>query len=801
MFIVESSKIEKFSLKKYGLQILKTASILLLLSACSVSDGKNSDDIVTLPEIGDQVDSINAVSANDEKKVGYSRGVMPSDIGFDLWWRFVGSDELEMLIDRAVVNSQTLQISAQRVVQAKALSIQADASSLPDVNAKAGYSINAPKSGVDSTAKGGSPKANSGTYNIGLDATYTVDLWGQRENLSRSSDLKLKQAIYQYDAELLNLVTELSKRYLEYLSLNDRIANAKESEQALASMLTSMEALYEQGDATAVEMQMQRSSVYNSKILLPSLLLQQKKLEHQIARLVGVAPGELALSNNGLSSVRLPADVRSISSSYILRRPDVRAIEAAMLAADADLHVARAALLPSLTLSSGVGFGSSNFDELFQPHTLMWNFISSLTATIFDGGKKEQQVKYSQAVRAELVESYVFTLYAGLQSAKDALASLEYSEDRLEIQRVSTEASKIAYEFGFESYQVGGIDFLTFLDSAHSYQKRKDELFVFDLEYYQSFVDFYSALGGGILYRGSDKPRYNQKTILSSQVIKRRSYTEGGWLDKAVRVERDDWLVRLSGVYDQFSVEAVLRDLPRRYSNLKPVKEILAEKIGFNKEDRNNGVSWYALSAIGFASKEEAVSWCDMLRKTQQRCIVYKMKDSFEVEGKFTLKAADGIHSLEHMYAINEEKKRSQEVGFEADNKKFNNKYGRVYSLLSINDNEAWLIGNSSYRVWKFSAGDQLHYSGNVRSVDKESVIVSFDGSDYLLKPIYYLEKVESNSAGSLVAKVRWGGRSGKVFFYRVGDKVYGNGTVEEINSNAVVINWKGYRISLALNQ
>lgn len=785
--------------------LLVLVPFFLLLSACGASGERNSDDIVTLPEVGDEIEMVQAIASSQQKNLATPKVVVPSDIGFDLWWRFVGSDELEMLVDRAVVNSQTLQIAAQRVVQAKASSIQAGASSLPELQASTGYTVSAPRGGLGSVAKGSSPKISDGAYNLDLDATYTVDLWGGRASLSQSADLKLKRAIYQYDAELLSLVTSLSKSYLTYLSLNDRIANAQESEQALASMLAAMEDLYARGDATVVELQMQRSSVFDSRILLPSLLLQRQKLEHQIARLVGVAPGELNLSGQGLSSIQFPADVRNISSNYILRRPDVRAIEAALFAAEADLDVARASLFPALTLSAGVGFGSSNFDELFQPHTLMWNFIAGLSATIFDGGRKEQQIKYSQAVRAEIVESYVFTVYGGLQKVKDALADLEYSEDKLQMQRVSTDASRIAYEFGFESYRVGGIDFLTFLDSMHTYQKRRDELFVYDLEYYQAFIDFYSALGGGIAYRGVGKeanPELNSANISAGAQVYQRNL---GWLPQPERVERDDWLVRLSGVYDRFSVEAMLRDLSRRYTDLSPVKELFAERIGFSQSEHESGEAWYAISATGFSSRDAAVSWCDKLRKTQQRCVIYQAEDSFEVEGRFTLQDAINEGQKQRLAALAAVRKPAASQPVQAANPlnidKTKEEHGRAYSLLNTEDGKAWLIGNNSYRVWQFSTGDALHYSGQVKSIDGQHVVVSFDGRDYLLKPIYYLEAIEASQTSEPVAKLRWGGRSGKVFYYKVGDKVYGNGVVEAISKQAIVINWKGFLVSLMLDQ
>ncbi len=776
--------------------------IALGLAACSSAPPEDelSKDIVTVPEIGDQVPSVTN-TAKFAPKTPTIRA--PDDIAFNLWWRYTGNKELEILIDRAITNSQVLQIAAQRVVQAKARFVQAGAQNMPTVTAQTGYSIETPTDGLGSVPVGVTP-TGKGEFEVGLTGSYTLDLWGQRKSLAQSADLKLKQAVFQYDAQLLDLISQLSKNYFEYLSLNDRIRNTKETEKALTSMLLAMEDRYQLGDATIVEMQIQRSAIFSSRVRLPTLLKDRQQLRFEIARLIGTAPGSLQLSENGLKSVSLPNGVHGISTAYLLRRPDIRTIESGMLAADADLDVARKALLPGLTLSADLSSGARNPADLFQPNTLIWNALGTLSATVFDGGAKEQEVKFAQAVRNELIESYVNTVYNGLLAARTAITELEYSGERLAMQEESAKAAKIAQDFGFESYSVGGIDFLTFLDSMQSYQERQDSLYQFELEYYQAFVDFYSALGGGIPYREiskqspvfkADGTQIKGVKILPPTTVSSRSYMQSGWLDEPKEFTGSPWLVKLAGVYDRFAIEALMRDMPRRYDHLQPAEALVVEKVGVDISTSTGDAAWYSVNFTGFDYEQDALAWCAKLRAMQQRCVIYQPDENFEYVGLFSIntietrayRSGDSLQALRH----------AAEQEAESSNLPNSTKYGRLYSLLKIETEHAWLIDNRTYRLQRIPVGERLILGGKLKSVNPSRAVVSFQNRDYLLRPLYSVEGVEKSASGQMFARMRWGGPSGEIYYHRAGERIYGGGLIKKIDAKQVSVDWKGTQISL----
>ncbi|MDX1396938.1 MAG: TolC family protein [Oceanospirillum sp.] len=774
---------------------------LLVVAGCASHD-ELSDDIVAVPELADDVSSV----TNDAPFTNKQPAIhVPDDDAFNLWWRYTGNKELEVLIDRALTNSQTLQIAAQQVVQARALAVQAGASGSPVVTAQASYSEDAP-AGSANVPRGSMPQSQGG-YEAGLVGRYTLDLWGQNESLAQSAELKLKRAIFQYDAQRLELISQLAKSYFEYLSLNDRIANTRETEEALTSMLLAMEDRYDQGDATVVEMQIQRSAIFSSRVRLPTLLKDRQQLEFSIARLVGVAPGQLRLSEKGLESVAMPDAVRGLSTAYLLRRPDIRAIESGMLAADADLDVARKALLPGLTLSAGISSSVQNPADLFQPNTLVWNALGTLSATVFDGGAKEQNIKFAQAVRNELVESYANTVYNGLSAARTAITELEFSGERLSMQQESAQAAKVAQEFGFESYSVGGIDFLTYLDSMQSYQERMDVLHQFELQYYNAFVDFYASLGGGIPYRsisdnspvfaaGTDRSS-DGVTILPPATVSTRRYVVDGWMDSPENFTSSPWLVKLMGVYDRFAVEALIRDMPRRYETLAPAEDILIELVDVYYRNPVSDTSWYSVNFAGFLSEKEAQDWCVQLRTQQQRCVVYQPDENFDYIARFDVAAVEkrAYYAGDSHLA---RRHRAEQQARVADQQRLNGvKYGQLYSLIKVESGHAWLIGNRSYKVWRFPVGAGLAYKGKLKSVNRSRAIISFENRDYLLRPLYQVESVETGAEKQLFARMRWGGKSGEVYYHRIGERLYGGGIIRSINAREVVVDWKGVRVSL----
>jgi multidrug efflux system outer membrane protein len=262
---------------------------------------------------------------------------------------------------------------------------------------------------------------------------------------------------------------------VEFLSLNDRLRIAMETEDVLSATLASIEKRVKVGDATLSELEQQRAAIFAVRASIPTLEQQRFDALAAIAFLVATVPGNLTLSEDGLDSLAIPGVAAGVPSSLLLRRPDVRAAEAQLLAADADVAVARARILPPMDLSAQIGYSSVALSQLFVPRALFWSVVDSLTVSIFDGGRKRNEQVFSQAVQEEMVESYARTVYRAMKEAETALAAVRLSERRLAAQREASQAARRAWEISTRVYAVGGIDYLSLLETQRSYHRYLDD--------------------------------------------------------------------------------------------------------------------------------------------------------------------------------------------------------------------------------------------------------------------------------------------------------------------------------------
>lgn len=413
------------------------------------------------------------------------------------WWHLLGSSELDALMDRALANNPDLRIAALRIVQTQARLLQADADKVPVISLPAQAKIEAPEFGVGTVAPGGEIKSRK-TYQVSLRGDWRPDIWGERAALYESAELQLWRATFQRDDVQRNVVANVAVNYAEYLSLNDRLRVARETDKALSEMLAAVEARLEKGDATVTEREQQRAAVYSVRATIPVLEQQREVVLNRLASLAGTVPGELKLSDNGLDSVNFPAVLPGVPSALLLRRPDVRVVEARLLAADADIDVARARILPPLDLTAQVGYGSRHMAQLFQPQSLLWNAIANLSATLFDRGKRNREVDFAQAVHEELVETYIRVIYDAVREVDDSLSAIRNMGNRLDAQRTATDSARRAWDFSQESYMAGAVDYLVVLDTERTYHRNLDDWYNVRMERYRGLVNLFSALGGGV---------------------------------------------------------------------------------------------------------------------------------------------------------------------------------------------------------------------------------------------------------------------------------------------------------------
>ena len=551
------------------------------------------------------------------------------------WWRLLGNAELNGLIDRALANSPDIHIANSRIAQAKARADQADADRYPVVTVPLKATMEAPDEGVGRVRPGQSVTSRK-IFEASLRGDWRPDLWGEKASALESADLQIWRSHFQRDDVQRKLVSDIVSKYVEYLSLGDRIKVAHETEAVLSGMLASVEARMQKGDATIIEMQQQRSAVYSVKATIPALEQQREEALNAIAQLAGTFSGQLQLKGgSGLDALSYPTVTPGMPSSLLFRRPDIRVVESRLLAAGADIATARAKVLPPLDLSAQIGFGSIHLAQLLQPHNLVWNLVAGLVGTIFDKGKRDKEIEYSKAVHQEMIETYVRTIYLAMREVEDALNATRMTEKRALIQLEATDAARQAYIRSNEAYGAGSIDYLNLLDTERTYHRNLDQLHQIRMDHYKAMVGLFTALGGGV---NAPAQANDTGTVVAIHPAKsdtaKADSTEG--LDFTAATsgsETNVWLVELTGMHNRDQIAPLWRDLRVRYPQWMKERFILSRlssRAPLSESARGKAVL-YRLFIAKFVSEAEASEFCAELQAGQTRCQAAKgmpQKDS-----------------------------------------------------------------------------------------------------------------------------------------------------------------------------
>jgi len=643
---------------------------IMLLAGCAAKRDRYDVPAIPLPERYAKVAPDAAVTDSANNGAALSKPSLALSGVLAEWWRLLGSAELDSLMDRALANNPDLRIAALRMSQTQARLYQAGADKVPVIALPAQAKIEAPENGIGSVRPGGEINSRR-TYQVSLRGDWRPDIWGERSAMYESAEMQLWRATFQRDDVQRTTVANVTVNYVEYLSLNDRLRVAHETEKALSGMLESVEMRLEKGDATVTELEQQKAAVYSVRATIPVLEQQREVVLNRLATLLGSAPGGLKLSEGGLDTLNFPAVLPGIPAALLLRRPDVRVVEARLVAADADIDVARTRILPPLDLTAQVGYGSYHMSQLFQPQALFWNAIANLSATIFDSGKRSREVDFARAVHEELVETYVRVIYDAVREVDDALSAVRLMGNRLEKQRAATDSARRAWDFSQESYMAGAVDYLVVLDTERTYHRNLDDWYNVRMERYRGLINLFSALGGGV-QKGDVLPgdgtrpgvltaEIDYGVVLSATVPKSKEYLDatlkqgeaptanpegkdemtanlsGGivltaslpgrvmpdgvdWTAKLWHEDEERWLVEMAGVYERTAVFAAWRDLRKRFPELTESRLLLPRQQGRVVGEGEERVSWYRLYLAGFADQQVAEEACSALRAGQQRC-------------------------------------------------------------------------------------------------------------------------------------------------------------------------------------
>ena len=408
----------------------------------------------------------------------------------DGWWRGFGSTQLDGFIQQAEAQNFDIAAAIARIREADAQARIAGAPLLPSVGATAGPSTERIHSTVSNTLY---------TYNefsLGLNASYEIDFWGKNHaTLEAAKETALAN---RYDEQVIALATvsSVAATYFQALALQDRIAIAQNNLAAAEQILGGIRDQVQFGTASALNVAQQETLVNSLIASIPPLRQQLSQSIDALAILLGENPESVKLAPDSLLHLTMPSVAPGLPADLLARRPDVYEAEAELISANADIKVARADFLPSVTLTASGGMESLALAG-FSPPAAVYGLAGGLVQPIFEGGMLRGQLEYSKARYVELLEDYRKSIVSALSNVEDGLAGVHQTGDQLTGEAATVASAQRAYDISTVQYHAGTVDMLTLLTTEQTLFPDEDMLVQVRLAHAQALVSLFQALGGG----------------------------------------------------------------------------------------------------------------------------------------------------------------------------------------------------------------------------------------------------------------------------------------------------------------
>lgn len=462
---------------------------LAMLSGCRVGPAYQRPAVPTAPAYRDTGAEESAPAAAASKAAA-----SVASLGDEKWWKVFDDPALVELIHKGIAQNYDARIAAERVIQAEAQVGIVQADQKPSLSGAA--SISSQQLAKNEMGTNPDPVLlNFGR--LGLGAAWNLDFWGKYRLATEAARAQLLGAEWARRAVLNAVVTEIATNYIALRTLDMQLDIAKQTLGTRQESLKLTRVLEAGGSDSMLDVREAEQLVYSAQAQITDLERQIEQQEDAISTLLGETPHSIPRGNSIDRQPQLPAVPAGVPSELLERRPDIRQAEETLIAAHAEIGVARSAYFPQIALTGATGTDSNALLRLFSGPSYVWNFGPSLSVPIFDAGRIRNNVKVSKSLQRQATLQYQQTIANAFRDVSKALVAYrkyrEYREHEEKIVFSASDAlrlSKIRYEQGQSSY----LDVLT---NDRAYLAAQLDLATAKQNELLSLVQIYDALGGG----------------------------------------------------------------------------------------------------------------------------------------------------------------------------------------------------------------------------------------------------------------------------------------------------------------
>lgn len=415
-----------------------------------------------------------------------------ASLGAERWSEVFHDPVLQQLIRSALQQNYDVRIAAARVLQAQAQLGITRANEFPTLNA-GGEAFTERNPKISALF----PTYDAHAIGIDLSAIWNLDLWGKYRRLTEAARANWLGSEWGQRAVVDTVVASVASSYFQLRELDLALQISRDTLASRQNSLHLTQVLAQNGSASLLDVRQSEQLVYTAAETIPDLERQLAQQEDLLSTLLGGNPADVP-RGLALTAEPTPATVPAgLPSQLLERRPDIRQAEETLVAANANIGAAKAALFPSISLTGSVGFESFQLQNVLSAGSRTWNATGTLTQPIFQAGALRAGLQLTHAQQQEALLTYQQTIIDAFRQVSDSLVAYRKSREYREQQQALTSAAQDTDRLSEVLYQHGGASYLQVLTAETNYFSAQLNLAQAQLNERLALVQLYSALGGG----------------------------------------------------------------------------------------------------------------------------------------------------------------------------------------------------------------------------------------------------------------------------------------------------------------
>jgi len=470
-------------------------------------------------------------TSSTDVKFGQSQHfVNGHDIPAD-WWRVFHSRPLNALVEKSLVANPNLQSTLAALRAAKESVYAQQGKYFPLVQANFNPSRQETSAAI-------SPTPNSGAtlfslYTAQVLVSYTFDTWGGNRRAVESLQATADSQRFLVEAAYLTLTSSVVLAAIQEASLRAQIEATSKIIDANSKMLDILRKQFTAGYANRSDVAAQEAALAQIRATLPPLRKALAVQRDLLSALAGRFPSQEPRETFRLADLRLPTDLPvSLPAHLVNQRPDVRSAEELLHTASANIGVAVANMLPSLTLTANRGYTSTDLASLFTGPSIFWTVAGNATQTVFDGFNLLHTERPARALYEQAAWNYRTTIIGAFQNVADSLRAIKNDADAVKASSDFEKAAKVSLDLAQQQMQTGNANVLLLLNAQVTYENAVIQLVIARANRLSDTAALFQALGGGWWNR-VEPPAPEQKFDVATGQSKPAA-SSGNWLT--------DWL-------------------------------------------------------------------------------------------------------------------------------------------------------------------------------------------------------------------------------------------------------------------